>query len=92
MIKEYGGQLTKVYFPVDNFIINEYWEENKMFIESNDLITVEELCEILMIGRNAAYLLLQEQKIKAFRIGRKWKIPRAAVGEYILEASALDRR
>lgn len=63
-----------------------------MFMEENEILTVEELCDMLMIGRGTAYELLQEKKIKAFRIGRKWKIPRAAVGEYILEASALDRR
>ena len=54
-----------------------------MFTEENDILTIEELCDILMIGRGTAYDLLQEKKIKAFRIGRKWKIPRIAVREYI---------
>ena len=49
------------------------------------LITVEELCEILMIGKNAAYRLLKEGKIKSFRIGRIWKIPRAGIDKYISE-------
>ena len=31
------------------------------------LMTLEELCEALMIGKNAAYRLLKEGKIKAFR-------------------------
>lgn len=52
-----------------------------------DLITVEELCELLMIGRNAAYQLLNSGKIKCFRINRVWKIPRASVNEYIREQS-----
>lgn len=47
------------------------------------LITVDELCELLMIGRNAAYQLLNSGKIKCFRINRVWKIPRASVNEYI---------
>lgn len=47
------------------------------------LITVEELCDLLMIGRNAAYQLLNSGKIKCFRINRVWKIPRASVNEYI---------
>ena len=55
--------------------------------EIEDLITLDELCEILNIGRNAAYSLLNSHEIKAFRIGGCWKIPRCAVTEYILRKS-----
>lgn len=47
------------------------------------LMTLEELCDALMIGKNAAYRLLKEGKIKAFRIGRIWKIPRSSLMEYL---------
>ncbi|MBL1969287.1 DNA-binding protein [Klebsiella pneumoniae] len=47
-------------------------------------MTVDELCERLMICKNAAYRLLGSQKIKAFRIGKTWKIPRENVDKYIL--------
>lgn len=57
--------------------------------ELSDLITVDELCEWLAIGKNAAYTLLNSGKIKAFRIGRIWKISRAAVVEYIKQESML---
>ncbi len=53
------------------------------------LITIEELCEVLMIGRNAAYKLLTSGKIKSFRIGRVWKIPRDSIQTYIMEQSNL---
>ena len=56
---------------------------------SLELITVEELCKSLSICRNMAYKLLEENKIKAFRIGKVWKIPRAAVDEFILTQSNL---
>ena len=49
------------------------------------LITPEELSEILAVGKNTAYRLLNEGKISAFRIGRIWKIPRKAVWDYIRE-------
>ena len=49
------------------------------------LITVEEVCEALMIGKNAAYRLLAEGKIKGFRVGRIWKIPRISLNRYIQE-------
>lgn len=57
---------------------------------SENLITIEELCEELMIGRNAAYHLLATGQIRGFRIGRIWKIPREAVSKYIAEQSNLS--
>lgn len=60
-----------------------------MFNDPNELLSIEELCNILSIGRNAAYTLLKEQKIKAFRIGRVWKISRMAVEDFILTQSKL---
>ena len=56
---------------------------------SNSLITLDELCSELMIGRNAAYRLLSTGKLKGFRIGRIWKIPRSGVEEYIREQGKL---
>ena len=52
---------------------------------SETLMTIEDVCEELMIGRNAVYQLLDSKKLKGFRIGRIWKIPRASIGEYIRE-------
>lgn len=60
-----------------------------LYNDSNDLITIEELCDILRIGRNAAYKLLNSKELKAFRIGKVWKIPRAALNDYILTKSNL---
>lgn len=49
-----------------------------------DLLTIEELCDILSIGANTAYSLLNSGELTgAFRIGRIWKIPRLAVSNYI---------
>lgn len=50
-----------------------------------EIITIEELTEILHIGRNNAYKLLNSGKIKAFRIGKTWKIPLNSVMIYIRE-------
>jgi len=52
-----------------------------------DLITVEELCETMMISRNAAYKLLSSGQLKCFRFGRIWKIPKQSVNDYIREQS-----
>lgn len=56
-----------------------------MFQETyNDMISIEDLCEMLTIGKNTAYHLLKTNQIKAFKIGRIWKIPRESVSEYVL--------
>lgn len=54
-----------------------------MIDDNSPLITVDELCEQLMISKGAAYRLLQSGKVKCFRISKIWKIPREAVQEYI---------
>lgn len=51
------------------------------------VITPEEAAEMLDCGMNAMYKLLNSGKLKAFRIGRIWKIPKRAVQEYIIQAS-----
>lgn len=49
----------------------------------DDLLTTEEACEALKVGKNALYDLLHSQKLKGYRNGRVWRIPRLAVEEYI---------
>ena len=49
----------------------------------NDLLTIDELCEALMIGRNTAYRLFNTKSLSAFRIGRCWKIPKSSVQEFL---------
>ncbi len=49
------------------------------------LITIEELMKRLSIGRNTAYKLLESRELKAFKIGKVWKIPEESVELYIKE-------
>lgn len=58
-----------------------------MFDTYDDIITVEEMQKLLGIGKNTAYELLKQNKIKCFRIGKIWKIPKQSVEEYILTQS-----
>lgn len=63
-----------------------------MFNDYDDLLTIEDLASILAIGKNAAYSLLNTKQIKAFRIGRTWKIPKESVELYILKQSGLNKK
>ena len=58
-----------------------------MFTEYPDILTVTEACEILRIGNNAIYELLNNGSIKAYRNGRTWRIPKQSVIEYICAQS-----
>ena len=63
--------------------------ELKIFESYDDILTVEEACEALKIGYNAMYELLNTGKIKGYRNGRVWRIPKAALVEYIQSSSKL---
>lgn len=47
----------------------------------NDVLTVQDLYEILPIGKNAVYKLLNDNKIKHIRVERKIIVPK----QYLLE-------
>jgi excisionase family DNA binding protein len=51
--------------------------------DPNSIIDIEEVMEILKIGRNAMYKLLNSGEIPAFRIGNNWKITNGTIDDYI---------
>lgn len=61
-----------------------------MFEQYNDIVTIEEMSEMMEIGRNCAYNLLKSKKVKAFRNGRSWRIPKRAIIDYIIQSSGLN--
>ena len=54
-----------------------------MFNSYPDVLSVKQLCEILNIGKNTAYKLLQSGEIKNIKIGKVYKIPKKEVRRYI---------
>ena len=49
----------------------------------NEVIDINDLCEILHIGRKSAYQLLKHGEIPYKRIGRIYRIRKDAVIEYL---------
>lgn len=49
-----------------------------------DVLDVEQMREILGIGKNLAYQLLIDKKIKAKKIGHNWIIAKSNLIKYIL--------
>lgn len=60
-----------------------------MFDSYSEILSVEEVCEALRIGANQAYALLSSGKLKGYKQGRVWKIPRQALVEYIVIQSKI---
>ena len=64
-----------------------------MFDDYPEILNVEEACELLRCGRNNLYALLtsgnEKNRLRAYRNGRVWKIPKKAVEQYILEQAKL---
>ena len=60
-----------------------------MFEDYPDVLSAEEAVEALRIRENAIYRLLNEGRLKAFKNGRTWKIPKEALKEYIKEQARL---
>ncbi len=61
-----------------------------MFESYDDILTVEEACEALKIGYNAMYELLKAGELKGYRNGRVWRIPKAALVEFIREMAKMS--
>lgn len=49
------------------------------------VLRVEDLTQILSIGRNTAYDLVRSGKIKSIRIGRSYRITRDSIAEYLAQ-------
>lgn len=56
-----------------------------MFSDYSDVLSVSDVCEILLIGRNRVYELLNAGLLPGFRIGRSWRIQKKSLEIYILQ-------
>ena len=55
-----------------------------------EVLTVEEACEYLRIGKTAMYQLLKSGRLPAMRIQRKRMIPRKGLRTFVLKSSHLE--
>jgi excisionase family DNA binding protein len=57
-----------------------------MFEEYPDVVTIDDLIKMLNIGRNSAYKLIKDKKIKSILIGKIHRIPKIYIIEYLKQA------
>ena len=54
-----------------------------MNLQVSDILTVNEVAELLYTGRNTVYQLLASKELIGFRVGHRWRIPRENLEAYI---------
>lgn len=54
-----------------------------MVNQEESILTIDDVCEILKVGRSRVYKMLADGSLKAFRLGRTWKITREALQEFL---------
>lgn len=59
--------------------------ETKMFAEYDDVVTAEELQQMLKLGRSKTYSLLQNGEIKSRKVGSEYRIQKVNVIKYLEE-------
>ncbi len=47
------------------------------------VLSVNDICKVLSIGKNSAYALIRSGQIKHFRVGHQIRIPKSALLNYI---------
>lgn len=50
-----------------------------------DVVSVEEIQQMLRIGKNAVYTLLKDGEIKSIKVGKRYIVPKKYVVEFLLE-------
>ena len=62
----------------------------RMFREYPDVLTPQQVQEMLGVGQRMAYQLLREGKIQNVRMGRLYRVPKAAVIDYLYSGKAAE--
>lgn len=53
----------------------------EMFSKYDDIVTIDEIMEMLQIGRVTVYQMLQSGRIRRLRIGKRYIIPKQSIVE-----------
>ena len=57
--------------------------DTMMFSEYDDVVTVDDVMNMLHIGRNNVYKLLNDNSIKTVKVGKRFIIPKRSVIEFV---------
>lgn len=69
-----------------------YFDKKEKRLEQYTILTPLDVMDILCIGKNSAYELLNSGKLRGFRVGRSWRITTDALEEFMLETKNTFRK
>lgn len=69
---------------MDTSSIHECWEE--ILQEYPDLLTLDQLCDILHVGRKSGRQLLSSGEIPYMKIGKYFRIPKIYIIDFLQNA------
>ncbi|SCY70498.1 DNA binding domain-containing protein, excisionase family [Ruminococcus sp. YE282] len=55
----------------------------EMFTEYDEILSIEDVMEILHIGKNSVYSLLKSNEIRNIRVGKRYIVPKQSVINFI---------
>lgn len=55
----------------------------EMFTEYDEILSIEDVMEILHIGKNSVYSLLKSNEIRNIRVGKRYIVPKQSVISFI---------
>ena len=55
----------------------------EMFAEYDEILSIEDVMEILHIGKNSVYSLLKSNEIRNIRVGKRYIVPKQSVINFI---------
>ena len=58
------------------------WNDEEYEEQINEYLTPREVMELLAIGKNTFYKLVQSGQLPAFRLGRQWRVRRADLSRF----------
>ncbi len=58
---------------------------NDLFNTYPDVVSIDEIQQMLRIGKNAVYELLKTEKLKSIKVGKKYVVPKKFVIDFLLE-------
>lgn len=61
---------------------------SEIFKDYPDVVSVEQLMEMLQIGQVLAYKLVKSGEIKSRKVGREYKIPKVNIVAYLNKEAA----
>lgn len=55
----------------------------EIFTEYDEILSIEDVMEILHIGKNSVYSLLKSNEIRNIRVGKRYIVPKQSVINFI---------